>query len=188
MRKVLLVAAIAALTAVAAATAGTAGAAGTGGATAPGPATTTTGFIPDPGVTVTTDPAKAPAGKTLIAAPGVKTVSPHVICGGACGSGGGNVQGCAAVYVNNGDGYGNWVKAYYHWCWLNGSISSNYGWGDEAACWGFCNFEGWVYNFDFGNGHQDKATFRDVSGGIFHIDSADAACVAVDGWGNSWGC
>jgi hypothetical protein len=163
----------------AAALAGTAGAASATGGTPAPVATTTMGFIPDPGVAITTDPSKAPTHKGL-------TASPRVLCG-TC-SGGGNVQGCVTVYVNNGDGYGNWVKAYYHWCWLNGAISNNYGWGDEAACWGFCTFQGWNYNFDFGNGHQDKATFRDVSGGIFHVDSADAACVAVDGWGNSWGC
>jgi hypothetical protein len=140
------------------------------------------GFTPDPGVTVTTDPSKAHGHRSI-------TPAPYALCA-TCGGGGGgrNVQGCAIVYVTNSDAYGNWVKAYYHWCWLNGSISSNYGWGDEAACWGFCNFLGWNYNFDFAYGHQDKATFRDVSGGIFHIDSTDAACVAVDGWGNSWGC
>ncbi|HVU78369.1 MAG TPA: hypothetical protein VHC67_12340 [Gaiellaceae bacterium] len=155
----------------------------------PAAPTTTYGFIPDPGVTITTDPSKltghvditpGPAGKARSA------VSPFSNCGTCVG--GGDVSGCATVYTNNGDGYGNWVKAYYHWCWLNGSVSNNYGWGDEAACWAVCNFQGWNYNFDFGYGHQDKATFRDVSGGIFHIDSADATCVAVDGWGNAWGC
>jgi hypothetical protein len=168
----------------AAAVAGTAAASpGSGDATAAPGATTATqtfGFVPDAGVAITTDPSKAHGHKN-------QTPTPYALCG-TCTGGGGNVQGCATVYANNGDGYGNWVKAYYHWCWLNGSISSNYGWGDEAACWGFCNFLGWNYNFDFGNGHQDKATFRDVSGGVFHVDSTDAACVAVDGWGNSWGC
>jgi len=179
MRNVLLPVAVAATIALAAVLPGVASA-GTGVGAA------TTGFIPDPGVAITSAPSKAPAGRVLIAAPGARTVSPRVACAN-CG-GAVNIQGCASVYSNNGDGYGNWVKAYYHWCWFNGSISSNYGWGDEAACWGFCNFQGWNYNFDFNYGHQDKATFRDVSGGVFHIDSTDAACVAVDGWGNAWGC
>lgn len=158
-------------------------------AAAPAGATTTYGFIPDPGVISTSDPSRLTGHVDIAPAPGKgrSVVSPGSTCA-TCGGGGGNVSGCATATVQNGDGYGNWVKANYHWCWLNGSISSNYGWGDEAACWGFCNFEGWNYNFDFGNGHQDKATFRDVSGGIFHIDSSDAACVAVDGWGNAWGC
>ncbi|HEY6961868.1 MAG TPA: hypothetical protein VI408_08290 [Gaiellaceae bacterium] len=160
--------------------AGIAGTATASPGTAPAPAPVqTSGFIPDAGVSVITDPSKAHGRKTL-------TPTGYALCG-TCG-GGGNVQGCATVYVNNGDAYGNWVKSYYHWCWLNGAISSNYGWADEAACWGFCNFLAWNYTFDFTYGHQAKATFRDVSGGIFHIDSADAACVAVDGWGNAWGC
>lgn len=161
---------------VAAGIAGTAAAAP--GANAPVPVQAF-GFTPDPGVAVTAAPSEAHGHTSL-------TPKRYALCG-TC-DGGGNVQGCAIVYVQNNDGYGNWVKANYHWCWLNGSIFSNYGWGDEAACWGFCNFLGWNYNFDFSYGHQDKATFRDVSGGIFHIDSADAACVAVDGWGNGWSC
>ena len=139
MRKSLLLVAIVVIAALAASVTGTAKAAGGGGQSSG--ATTTTGYIPDPGVTITTDPSKAPAGKTLIAAPG-KGISPRAACG-SCGGGGGNVTGCASVYVNNGDSFGNWVKSWYHWCWFNGSISSNYGWGDEAACWGACNFEGW---------------------------------------------
>lgn len=158
-------------------------------APAPGGSTTTYGFVPDAGVAVTTDPSKLTGHVDITPAPakGRSGVSPASTCA-TCVGGGGNVSGCATATVQNGDGYGNWVKANYHWCWLNGSISNNYGWGDEAACWGFCNFQGWNYNFDFGNGHQDKGTFRDVSGGVFHIDSSDAACVAVDGWGNAWGC
>lgn len=167
---------LAVVLAVAAGAAGTATASNGAGSATPGE---TLVFTPDAGVTITTDPSKAHGHRS-------QTPSPYALCG-TC-DGGGNVQGCASVYVQKGDAYGNWVRANYHWCWLNGAISSNYGWGDEAACWGFCNFLGWNYNFDFAYGHQDKATFRDVSGGIFHIDSADAACVSVDGWGNSWVC
>jgi len=185
VRKVLLV--IAAVSALAAGAAGTAGATGRpSGATTPPVATS--GFIPDPGVTITTDPSKAPAGKTLIAT-GARVVS-RAACA-TCGAGGGNVQGCATAYTNNGDGFGNWVRSYYHWCWLNGSVSSNYGWGDEAACFAACSFEGWNYNLDFSYGHRDKGTFRDVQvpfGIPIHYDSSDATCVQVDGWGNVWGC
>ena len=142
-------------------------------------------------VAVSSSPASADPGTggAASAVPTTRAVAPRVACA-TCG-GGGNVQGCATVYVNNPDGYGNWVKAYYHWCWLNGAISSNYGWGDEAACWGFCNFQGWNYNLDFSYGHRDKGTFRDVQAPLgipIHVDSSDAACVSVDGWGNSWGC
>jgi hypothetical protein len=185
VRKALLLVAVAAFTAVLAGSANAAS--GTGGTSAPSPTTTTSGFNPDPGTTATVDPAKAPAGKTLIAAPGARVVSPRIVCATCTGTGE-PVQGCATVYTNNGDSWGNWVRAYYHWCWFNGSISSNYGWGDEAACYAACNFLSWNYNFDFNYGHQDKGLFRDVSVGPLHYDSADATCVAVDGWGNAWGC
>jgi hypothetical protein len=176
VHKLLLVAAV---IVAAASIAGTAGATPGTGTVAPIGTTTTVGFIPDPGVTITTDPSKAPAHKGPI-------VSPRILCG-TC-NGGGNVQGCATVYTTGSDGYGNWVRAFYHWCWLNGAISSNYGWQDEAACAFVCNFQGWNYNFDFPYGHQEKGTFRDVSAGPAHYDTTAATCVAVDGWGNSWGC
>jgi hypothetical protein len=175
-----------AATATAAAIAGTASAASGGGATKPAPTPFTTGvtITADPGTAITTDPTKAPAGARLAPSPGSTCAT--------CGGGGGPVQGCAQASTGGGDGYGNSVHSYYHWCWLNGSISSNYGWGDESACWGFCNFLGWNYNFDFGNGHQDKATFRDASVSVIgigvHYDTTASSCVAVDGWGNAWGC
>ena len=179
MRKLLLLLGV---MSVVAALAGTASAApGTGGTVTAPPITTTTGFTPDPGVAVTIDRSKAPGSRSLIA-------TPNVLC---CDGGGGNVQGCATVHVGHGDGYGNSVTAYYHWCWLNGSISSNSGWADEAACAIVCNFQGWNYNGDFAYGHQAKATFRDVSVSIvvtLHYDTTASACVAVDGWGNSWSC
>jgi hypothetical protein len=164
---------------IAAALAGNASAAPGAGGTVTSATTTTTTFVPDPGVTITTDPSKAPANRSVIA-------SPNVLCG-PCG-GGSQINGCATASSTNGDGYGNWASASYHWCWQNGSVYNNYGWQDEAACRFFCNFQGWNYNFAFSYGFQDKATFRDVSGGIFHVDSTDAACVAVDGWGNAWAC
>jgi hypothetical protein len=175
-----------AATAVSAAIAGTASAASGGGATVPAPTPLTTGItiVPDAGTTITTNPSKAPSGARLAPSPGSTCAT--------CGGGGGPVQGCAQASTSGSDGFGNSVHAYYHWCWLNGSISNNYGWGDEAACWGVCNFEGWNYNFDFGNGHQGKATFRDASVSFLgigvHYDTTAAACVAVDGWGNAWGC
>ena len=182
MRSILVVLAAAS---VAAAIAGTASAASGGGATVPPPALiarTAPVIVPDAGVTITTDPSKATGHANL--AP-----SPDVLCA-TCG-GGGNVQGCAVATTGGSDGFGNSVHVYYHWCWLNGSVSSNYGWADEAACFAICNFQGWNYNFDFGYGHQAKATFRDVEAPLgipLHYDSNASACVGVDGWGNAWAC
>jgi hypothetical protein len=132
-------------------------------------------FIADPGVVVTTD-----------------TVPTDQICGGTCDAGG--AQGCgAAATWHTGDWSSGTVWAWYHWCWDNGRVYDNYGWDDHNdGCSLFCAWAWWNDTHDFGYGHLSKGTFKLFSVSFFGLGVAGyetvATCVAVDGFGDYWGC
>lgn len=111
-------------------------------------------------------------------------VSPYVLCGQCIGGS----PGCGTATQSNGDSYGNNMSVSFHWCWDGVSVSNYWGWSSESPCSIFCSFAGWNYAYQFNYGYKAEADFNIVNGGIFHLSSNDAACVAVNQYGNSWRC
>lgn len=132
-------------------------------------------------------PPVAPPTTTLVVTPDA-ALAPVKGASIAANGGSPSGSGCGTASVIAYDGYGNRVSANYHWCWSYGAVYSNYGWGDYAACWGFCNFAGWHYNFGIYHGHRASGEFSNISLGVFHVNSTDTACVVVYGNGTATGC
>jgi len=109
-----------------------------------------------------------------------KPPNPTVVCGGCDGSG---YNGCATVGDQVADGFGNELGAWYHWCWSNGSVYNNYGWGYANGA-PTISFSGYVTDHDFQYGHDTIGRFTAIWSPWW--PSTSHRCVWVDGWGN-WG-